>query len=155
ALADPWASVEHIYDFARLDTIATDLDLVVDSSEKIQLPSWQPAGTVSCFVQSAARFGRKGIGNESLGSEFGLVAITSRQARTGYMDFARRTWRHRMHLFIQKVNPCMGNGTSNGRQRVLAPVFRRYDPGGSHDGALCRTVVVDQHKRQARWRVMV
>src|SRR5262245_2442089 len=58
ALADPWVPIECIYDFARLDAIAPDLDLVVYSSEKVQLPSRQPASAVSCFVQSASRFGR-------------------------------------------------------------------------------------------------
>ena len=83
-----------------------------------------------------------------------MVVIATREAWAPNVDFARRSGRHGLQATIQKIDLCVGDGTADRRQPVRTPVGQD-GPGRGHDGALGRTIIVDQHKRQiCRWIVV-
>src|SRR6266699_1785159 len=58
--------VEHFYDFRRLDPEASNLNLVVNSTEKRHLAIWEIMAQVTCPEETRACFGTEGVGNKSL-----------------------------------------------------------------------------------------
>src|SRR5438132_586799 len=57
-------ALEHRLDLARLDPEATDLDLSVRPSEKINRSVGQPPGEISCPVEHGTGFAAERIGHD-------------------------------------------------------------------------------------------
>ena len=72
------------FDLAQFDAMATQLDLMVETSEEFEIAVALPANTVTGAVQPLARV--KGIIDESLGGQLGVVHRSREPAR----DLRRR-----------------------------------------------------------------
>ena len=136
---------QHRLDFGQLDPIATELHLVVDPPEELELSVLIPSDQVTCFVEAQAPrrplpvcFRRFPLNERPL-RELGLVQIPARQSRAGYIKFTFLTGRHRPHILVQDMDFIAPQRPANG-----------YGPPGSQDSSrgvhscLCRAVDI-QH----------
>src|SRR5207245_3415158 len=87
-IADAGTVAQRRLDLAKLDAMASQLDLVVDPSEEVQLPTGMPAGEVTRAIESLARPHAERIGNEALGGDVGLVEVATRPTGASGVDLA-------------------------------------------------------------------
>ena len=104
--------------------MASQLDLVVDPSEEVQLPTGMPAGEVTRAIESLARPRAERIGNEALGGDVGLVEVATRHTGASDVDLAHEPRRYRLEIRVQAVHPGSGNRLAELDRRV------RLDPAG-------------------------
>ncbi len=104
-------------DLSQLDAEATELDLVVDAAEVLQVPIRQQAGEVASPIEAAPGLGAEGIREESLGGELWAVEIAASEARAGEMKLARNTAGNGVEVSIQQIGPGAGDGATDGGLR--------------------------------------
>ena len=49
---------EHGFNFAQLDAVTADFDLVIDAAQKFKIAIGQMAGEIACFIQPGFRAAR-------------------------------------------------------------------------------------------------
>jgi hypothetical protein len=86
------------------DSIAAQLHLVIEATEKFELAVRQPAHAVARAIQTLSRPVR--MRHEALGSNVGAVDVTLRQADTPDAELARHSDRHGLELVVQHVDFC-------------------------------------------------
>src|SRR5438477_8465290 len=86
-------AVEPNLQFARLDSVDANLDLLIDASKKFQLPVFPKAHQISRAIEPLA--GMKL--NEPFRRHFRLLAIPASYSRAGDVKFARHAHWHGPH----------------------------------------------------------
>ena len=81
-----WELGQHRLDFAQLDAIAAQLDLMVEPAQVLDGSVRQPAGQVTAAIQSPA-IRTEGIGGKALGGEVRPVEITAGQLHAAQAQF--------------------------------------------------------------------
>src|SRR5438874_1838426 len=75
AFLDKRVSIEQGDNLTWFDTIASNFNLMVDTSHKGDLSIRQVTGEVPSLVKSSIRFIAKGVGDEFFGCEFGAIEV--------------------------------------------------------------------------------
>src|SRR5437763_9735078 len=101
--------LEYLLIFAQLSPVATYLDLVIDASEEIDLSIRQITRAVASLIKPTAGLVVERVRNKLLRRQFRTIDVTARKTVVGNMQLAGNTYRHRMHLLIQQVNPNVVN----------------------------------------------
>src|SRR5579883_3358273 len=91
-LLDSRMLAQRFLNLAQLDTEATNLDLLVETSNKFNASIWQVAYLVSCRIEESARLIAERMSNEALGSEFGAIEIAQSQTRAADVEFSRHSY---------------------------------------------------------------
>ncbi|MNJ19293.1 hypothetical protein D3C77_136130 [compost metagenome] len=94
-LAHPRVLQQPCLDFAKLDTQAAQLDLVVDPPDIVDHPVHTPARQVAGAVHALARRAER-IGDKALGREPRPPQVTPRQVGAGDVQLACDSHRHRL-----------------------------------------------------------
>src|SRR5687768_9318857 len=127
-------------DLFELDPEPADFDLVICSSDKLDVPVREKTGQVSCPVQTTGPFG-DGACNEAVRRQVRAVQISARETCPADIEFASDPNRNRLSQFVQ-----------NERLRVrYRPADRQFASGraishvdGARDRGLGWTVRVHQ-----------
>src|SRR5687767_2013060 len=91
-------------DLVRPHTMPSNFDLIIDSSQEIEIAVRRQPREVACAVKPFSRHGRERVRNETLGRERRLIRIPSRHAGAAQVDLAWKTANNRPHTFIQDMN---------------------------------------------------
>src|SRR5436190_23812762 len=75
---------QHLLDLAQLDAITTHLDLVIETTEELEVAARQPTHAVAGPVESCARHTREWVRRESFTGE--LIATEIAACHTGATD---------------------------------------------------------------------
>ncbi len=112
-IGDAGAGSQHGGDFTGFNTEATDLDLVVITTEVIDGAVGMPAAHIACLVHPRIRRSRERIGQEALGGKVGAVQVTTRHTDATDINLTGHPDRHRLVVRIQQVNPAVGHRPAN------------------------------------------
>src|SRR5471032_940955 len=93
------------FDFARLNSVAADLDLEVTTAEELDLAIRQEASEVPGTVQAASA---ERIGTELLLGQIGPAQIAACHRRPADTDFANAAKRDRLPPIIQQMDLIAG-----------------------------------------------
>ena len=132
-------------DFIEFDAITANLDLIIDSAQEGNLSIRQPARQITGAVKSRIRGGTEGIGNELLGGQLRIVAITSGHAGASYVEFADGSHGYLLQLFVQNIDLRIVNRPADGRKEI-GTFFNGNSCRSRDNGALGWTVVIDQRE---------
>src|SRR5438128_4132637 len=91
-------------DLFKLDAKAVDLDLIVGTPAKLDLPVRPIAREVAGSVEPSARLACKRVRDEASGGLLRVIQIAARHARTAYVEFADAADGHRLKLRIEDVS---------------------------------------------------
>src|SRR4051812_20026501 len=84
-----WMLQEQVFDFTELDSVPSNLYLVIDSSKELDISILQEAAKISGLVQPGSRMICEWVGDELLARQFGPVQIANRETFSADVDFAR------------------------------------------------------------------
>ncbi|GAA5094628.1 hypothetical protein GCM10023319_52630 [Nocardia iowensis] len=109
---------QYRFDLAGLDSETADLDLIIDSPEKLQLPGVVPTHQITGAIQATtARI--EGIGDEPCRGQIRPAVIPPAQLRTGHIQLARHPYRNRRQPRIQHEQPHIGQRGPDRHHRVI------------------------------------
>src|SRR5262245_14584604 len=97
--------VDRTLDFTELDAKDTNLDLVVDTAEILNVPVRPVARKISGPIKPSIFPRLKGVGEKSFCGQLRTIEIPTRHARTTEIDLAGNPDGDRVHLPIQQVYP--------------------------------------------------
>ena len=106
-------------DFAKLDAIAAQLDLVVSAAEKHQPACPVAANAITGSIQPLS--GRtERIRHEALGGQAGGATIASREAGASDIEFTANPNRHLVQCIVQHMGAQIGERQANRNRTRLA-----------------------------------
>ena len=76
---------QHSFDFASLDAVAANLDLLVLAPNEFQLSGFIPPALVAGAIEPSSRFSTQAVWNKTLRRQLRLSGIPARQARSSYI----------------------------------------------------------------------
>src|SRR5439155_23591091 len=100
--------VQHAHDFVRFDPVASDLDLIVDPTQKGDLAVRQQAGEIASLVQPVARLPREGGWQEPVGRQVWTIVIPTSDAGPSDVDLTARARWHGPQIVIEQMNLGVG-----------------------------------------------
>src|SRR5215213_2879798 len=95
---------QHRFDLFELDTKTANLDLLVHTPEKFDLPIGSIASEVAGAIQTLARSRGKRIRYEFFSRQFRPVEITARETRAADVEIARSSNRNRLETRIEQID---------------------------------------------------
>ncbi|RPK89271.1 hypothetical protein EES46_15830 [Streptomyces sp. ADI98-10] len=131
---------EDLLDLAEFDAEASDLDLVVDAPDELQLAVLVPTHQVTGAVHTSTGLGSVRVRHESLGRQAGLVQIAAGHTGSRDVQLPHHTGRHQLQPRTQHVGTRVGDRSADRRGARAAGQVR----GGRPDGGLCGAVQVGQ-----------
>src|SRR6266478_4091025 len=137
-----WVRAQHALDLAQLDSDTTNLDLIVHTTEELDVPVGEEAATIAGRVEPSLRVPDKGVWNELLRCELRIVEVASGKAGATDMDLSRYPDRHRIQVRIEHVDSRVGDRSTD-RDPLERPTV--YDDIRSNVGSdLRRTIQIDE-----------
>ena len=111
-LADPWLLFEHRLDFAELDAVAADLDLVIEPAEELDRAVRPPPRLIAGSI--AARAGLGGaVGDEPLGGQVGAAEVAARNLHAADHELADAAIRYWLERLVEDVGADPGKGVAD------------------------------------------
>src|SRR5256885_1085188 len=102
-------AIEADLQFTGLDTVAANLDLLIDPPKKFQIPILTVAHQISRAIEPFA-----GIKlNEPFCGHLGLLPVAASYSRPSDIQFPRHSHRHRAHITIQHIDLGIGDWCPN------------------------------------------
>ncbi len=129
-------------DLAQLDAEATDLDLMIVTSDKLDRPVGTPTPQIASAVHPRRWIGAEWIDEETLGSQIVAVQIPTSHTVTSDIQLAHHPDRHRRTVCIKDVDARIGQGLADGDNRIVFGIFRQMFCS-TGNGGLCRTISID------------
>src|SRR5262249_30533565 len=141
-------------DLSQLDPAASDLDLSVGATEKIEIAVGPVAYEITRPVDQPTSLIREGIGDENVVGQIRPVVVAARKARAADVKLTGHADRHGLPLCVKHVDLRVVDGSSDGRRADASR--SALDPRPSRDNrVLGRPVVVVQTVRQTCRRTAV
>src|SRR5579875_3248791 len=135
------------FNFAEFDAHAADFDLLVHSSQVLQLAVAQIAHPVSGAVEARPRLPAQRIGQVSFRGQAGTAPVAAPDRHSSQIQLPHRSSRHRPELCIEHIHLHVADRSSD-RHRV-ALLFRLTAPTGHIHRRFRRPVqIVQLHSRQ-------
>jgi hypothetical protein len=104
---------EPSFDLAQFDAETADLDLKIVAAQKLDVPVRQPAAKIAGAVHPCFRFIHKRISKKLLRRQFCTVQISTRYARSTYVQFPSHSHRNRLSISIQNIDMRIGDRSAN------------------------------------------
>ncbi len=136
SLGDGGVSAEHGFDFAGLDSEASEFHLVVGAAEELQGAVRAAAGQVAGAVEAGAG-NAEGVGDEAFRRQGGTGQVAAGQPFAGEVELTGHTDRDRSERTVENVGPGVGDGSRPGLRAAMPAV-------GVH-GTFGRAVQVVDH----------
>src|SRR5437879_4539959 len=96
------------FDLAELDTVATDLDLIIQTTEELQLSTRVPARTITRAVEPRTRLTTKQVGHEHCCGARGLADVAASNTHAPHIQLACDTHGHGREMRIEHVQARVG-----------------------------------------------
>ena len=132
-------SGEHGFDFAQLDTIAADFDLLVGAAQKFDDTFGRPACAVAGLEHS--RTGG-GIGDESFGSQFGSGDISQTDGHAGDVQIAVDADGQRPQRGVEYMHLRVGDWAAD--RDVSSLIIEQAFPMRDFNSGFCGPVKIDK-----------
>ncbi|OTA16353.1 hypothetical protein Xbed_03494 [Xenorhabdus beddingii] len=134
---------EVVFDFTRFNAEAPQLNLKIIAAKILDITVREPAAEVAGLVQARIGFRRERINQETFCGQFRMIQVTPGNAGTGDMDFPCHAKGRGLTIFIQNVDPGIGNRAANGDRAG------HIDGGGNRiscgkRGGFRRAIAIDQ-----------
>src|SRR5262250_1165619 len=91
------------FDFPQFNTEAADLDLMIETAEKLQSAIHARADQVAGLVQASIWLITEGVRNKLFGGQLRAVEIAPRESHPTDVQFSGHTNWHRLQLPIQNI----------------------------------------------------
>ena len=114
------------FDLEQFDSVAADLDLLIDAPPKLQLAVRTDPAEIARAVQPVARFGRKRMRHESLGGRGRTIQIAAGQSRPAHIHFADLARREEIQLAVKQLHERALYGASDAR--AIQPSLAGHSP---------------------------
>ncbi len=108
-----WVLPQYCLDLAELDTEAAQFNLVVPSSEKLDLTVLDETSEVASTIHAAPGHTGIGIRKECRGSQFGPVPVSPGHTRAPDKQVADDTDRHWTQVRIENVDSSLSHGPAD------------------------------------------
>ena len=100
--------LERFLDFAELDSIPADLDLLIVTTDVLERTRWQPANEITTPVHAGVSSGHsirhlERVRHEPLRRQVRTVEVTPRQAGATNVELTNLTHRHRASVGVEYV----------------------------------------------------
>src|SRR5262245_28901845 len=90
-IVNGWLAAQKGLDFSQLDPITSQLDLMIDPSQKLQGSIRLVSSEIARPIQSCARCTTKRVRDEFLGGQFWSIQVATRETRASQIQFTRHT----------------------------------------------------------------
>src|SRR5205809_1051347 len=112
------------FDLSQLDSISSDLDLLVGPSLKFQISILSPLDRVTCPVQPLPLCATERIGYKSLRSQLGMIHVSSCEPYSTHTQLAANPNRRCFQALVQHINSQVSKGPPDRpRLSVRGPQF--------------------------------
>src|SRR5438105_4893601 len=142
------------FNLAQLNTVATQLDLVVASSHKLDQPIFRITSQVPRLVEPGSRFSSERMRHKTLSRLLLLVQVANGQPHPSQVEFSDHSYWHHLLVPIQDIRFAVGDGATNrhdGRPLGCCPL-----PGLPLRLLAEHTQHIDQHPNCGLgWSIMV
>src|SRR5436190_6871841 len=135
---------KHALDFAQLDPVTAQLDLMIAASRELDRSVVTIANDVAGAIEACAGLTAQRVGHEPRRGQLRRANITTRQAVTADVQLTEHTNRNRFTLFVEDVDARVVDRTAD-RRRALG--FRLDGRARRDDRALRWPVVIDEGER--------
>src|SRR5579883_2688130 len=133
-------------DLPQFDAIATQLDLVVNTPQKLQYAIGSIADQVARLITSRTGRATVGIRDKAFGGQLGPVHIAARHAQSADVELSRHANGHGTQVLIQHIERGISNRASNGDlASVSIPGCYLVDTAAND--RLSRAILIDQPGR--------
>src|SRR5687768_16167863 len=129
---------EHRFDLAQLDAEATDLDLLIDACQILDVPIWQRAAQISRPIHACPRFRAEWVRKECLRREGWSVQVAARQTNACYAELARYPYWSKSHVCIKHMQLNVFDRMTN-RDHLSGYLGGTFPPTGIHS-SFSRTI---------------
>src|SRR3989338_7802118 len=131
---------------AQFDTLATQLDLMVEAAQVLDVAVGQEAAAVARAIQALASLER--AGDKGRGGQLVAIQVATRQARSADVELANRAEWQRIKALVEDIQLDVGDGFADGHEAQRRGVVA--DPDADVDGGFGGPIKVDQAGRVAR-----
>ena len=145
-------------DLSRLDAKTTNFQLVVGSSQILDVTLRQTTTAIARAIEPRMRIITEWIRNKPFGRQLRSVEIPPRHARASDEEFAGRALGHGLQVFVEQVHLQIGNRNPNhagsphvrGGQRPIGDVHGRFGDAVHVDKLRANVAVAGKPGRKAR-----
>src|SRR4051812_16079606 len=114
-----WMRAHDRFHLAGLDTEPTDLDLVVDPTEELDVAVGAEADEITRAIETGIRLGAERMTDEAFGSQLGPVEVATCQSFAADVQLAGDSYRYRPAFRIEDVHLGVGDrSTDRHRPRI-------------------------------------
>ena len=145
ARSDIGVPVQHRSDLARLNAIASDLDLFVDASQEGDLAVGKHAGQIAGAVKTRTGNDAEWISNEFLLGLLGKIQVSSTHTCSSDQQLSSSVVWYRIQLIVNNVDLNIFDRPPDGWE--FLDVLRMNRSRGRDHRALGRTIIIDESKR--------
>jgi hypothetical protein len=134
---------EHRFDLARLDAVAADLDLLIDTPAELEVAVLEISSEIPRPVEPRSRNVREAVGHEAIGGQLRSVQVSSAHTVAADVQLPQSTDGHRLEVSIQDVELRIGDRAADRHPSGSAASSRGLvDTAADH--GLGRAVFVDE-----------
>jgi hypothetical protein len=151
SLANGWMSLEGRLDLPQLNAIAADLDLMIHTTEKLEVAIWKVTRQISGLIEARSRLGAKRMREKCGSSQRRTVEVPAGQAGTPDIEFPGYANGHGLAVAVEHIDLRVGNRTPNGhayRNRALTIDLIAGDIGSIFGGPIQIDQATVWHARQ-------
>jgi hypothetical protein len=134
------------FDFTKFNAKTTNLDLLVVTTEILNVAVLQKATGVSGTVQPCVRVSAEGISHESRLRKFWTTVVTTGDAGTTHVYLTRNTDGHGLQMLVEYVQLQIRNRPANQTPVREIKVTTEYSTMRHVDGCLRNAVHIDQSR---------
>src|SRR5215470_11261394 len=98
------------FDLTQLDTVASNLHLVIYAPQEFECAIGQVASEITRFVQPCSRLGAERVWNKGLSRALRVVKIATANTGTTEVEFSYNSYRYGSARLIQHICLNVGNG---------------------------------------------
>src|SRR5262245_276493 len=135
--------VQRRFDLSQLHPVSSDLHLLVQPPQKLQIPILQPPHAISCTVQSSSRLLPEPVRHEPLGGQPRLVQISSTYSGPADVQLSCHSHRRQLLLLPQHVQSQVGYWLPDWR-RATPPTLSTHFIHTAADYCLGWPILIDQ-----------
>jgi hypothetical protein len=139
-IADAVALQQCSLDLAKLDPVAPDLYLVIQTTEELDIPAGKLPAHVTAAVHPASGLA-EWIWHETFGCQSRTIKVPPRETCSGNVDFTYGPCGDRFKILVKDVDARVRNRLANG-EAATVEVLGNVVAGGER-GSLCRTVTAE------------
>src|SRR5436305_3195360 len=107
------------FDFAQLNAVPAQLDLIIETAQKFNHAIRAPACKVSSSVQPISCPAGERIRNKPFGRKLCALPVATRQTNSSDIQLSAHCWRRGLEMGIKNIKLGVGDGAANRNARPL------------------------------------